>query len=85
MLFHISEDPYELRNLAFQHPEKMKELQKKLDKWQSGLLKNSSTRASNPDSYIMGNKKSTMLDPRYKVPYKNPQTAPYPLPVKSPK
>jgi len=88
MLFHIAEDPAELVNRAYQQPERLAEMTKKLDEWASTLRPDStyatSKRQLSRIEELLGAPDHVQPDPRYRMPYDDPKPMPYPLPVVSP-
>lgn len=87
LLFHISEDPAELINLAWQQPERVTTMSKQLDQWTATLRSDSTYKisaASSSDDDLRGAPTSVQPDPRYLVPYDDPKPMPYPLPISSP-
>jgi uncharacterized sulfatase len=88
VLFNIAEDPAELVNLAWQEPDRTKQLLFKLDAWSDSLLPSArydpEGRGANVSPAFRGAPKGATPDPRYLVPYDQPAPTAYPLAVASP-
>jgi uncharacterized sulfatase len=88
VLFNIAEDPSELTNLAYQQPERTKDMSKQLDAWAASLPAtaryNPEGRGKSMPSSLGGPAPGMKADPRYRIPYANPKPAPYPRLVESP-
>ena len=88
VLFNIAKDPAELINLAWQHPERTKQLTKKLDDWSASLLPGArydpEGRGRTMTPAFAGAAPKSTPDPRYLIPYDNPKPTPYPATVSSP-
>lgn len=88
VLFNIANDPSELTNLAYQHPERVIEMSKQLDQWSESLPDSArydpEKRGKNMISSLGGAPADVKPDPRYLVPYENPFPTPYPTAVVSP-
>jgi hypothetical protein len=88
VLFNIANDPAELTNLAYQQPERVREMGKKLDEWTATLPAparyNPDKRGKNMISSLGGAPADVKPDPRYLIPYDNPVATPYPAAVRSP-
>ena len=88
VLFNIANDPSELTNLAYQHPERVIEMSKQLDQWSESLPDSAryepEKRGKNMISSLGGAPADVKPDPRYLVPYENPFPTPYPAAVVSP-
>jgi arylsulfatase A-like enzyme len=88
VLFNIADDPAELTNLAYQKPELVKTLTKKLDRWVDSLPVTArydpEKRGKNMISSLGGAPENVKPDPRYLIPYKNPVATPYPAAVTTP-
>ena len=88
VLFNIAEDPAELVNLAWQEPERTKQLTKQLDEWSDSLLPSArydpEGRGKNMAPAFAGAPADAKPDPRYRIPYDNPVATPYPAMVESP-
>ena len=88
VLFNIAHDPSELINLAWQEPEKAKQLTKKLDDWSASLLPsaryNPEGRGATIAPAFAGAPTGAKPDPRYQIPYANPVATAYPAAVSSP-
>jgi uncharacterized sulfatase len=88
VLFNISNDPAELTNLAYQQPERAKQLAKKLDDWSARLLPSArydpEGRGSSMEPAFGGAPLNIKPDPRYLIPYDNPVATSYPAAVSSP-
>lgn len=88
VLFNIADDPSELTNLAYQHPERVIEMSKQLDQWSESLPDSArydpEKRGKNMISSLGGAPADVKPDPRYLVPYDNPVPTPYPAAVVSP-
>ena len=88
VLFNIANDPSELTNLAYQHPDRVIEMSKQLDRWSASLPDSArydpEMRGKNMISSLGGAPADVKPDPRYLVPYDNPVPTPYPAAVVSP-
>ncbi|MDA7878745.1 sulfatase-like hydrolase/transferase [bacterium] len=88
VLFNIADDPSELTNLAYQHPDRVIEMSKQLDRWSESLPDSArydpEKRGKNMISSLGGAPANVQPDPRYLVPYDNPVPTPYPTVVISP-
>ncbi|MCP4776833.1 MAG: hypothetical protein GY880_21640, partial [Planctomycetaceae bacterium] len=88
VLFNIANDPSELINLAYQHPDRVIEMSKQLDRWSESLPESArydpEKRGKNMISSLGGAPADVKPDPRYLVPYDNPVPTPYPAAVVSP-
>ncbi|MDB4399506.1 sulfatase-like hydrolase/transferase [bacterium] len=88
VLFNIADDPSELTNLAYQHPDRVIEMSKQLDRWSESLPDSArydpEKRGKNMISSLGGAPANIQPDPRYLVPYDNPVPTPYPTAVISP-
>jgi hypothetical protein len=84
-LFNIADDPSELANVIHQQPETAAELGKTLDAWVSTLPSHATSGLEWDDSHwafaLSGAPSGVKADPRYLIPYDNPQPTPYPAPV----
>ena len=88
VLFNIAQDPAELVNLAWQQPERTKQLTKTLDDWSDSLLPSArydpEGRGKSMTHAFAGAPAGAKPDPRYLIPYDNPVATPYPATVASP-
>jgi len=88
VLFNIANDPSELTNLAYQHPDRVIEMSKQLDRWSESLPESArydpEMRGKNMISSLGGAPADVKPDPRYLIPYDNPVPTPYPAAVVSP-
>ena len=88
VLFNIAEDPAELVNLAWQQPERTKQLTKQLNDWSDSLLPSArydpEGRGKTMSPAFAGAPAGAKPDPRYLIPYDKPVATPYPAPVASP-
>jgi arylsulfatase A-like enzyme len=81
LLFNISEDPYELTNCARSNPEVLARLRVTLDQWSATLPKKGKSQQDASEVFswaLSAAPEGTPPDPRYRVPYADPQPAPYP-------
>ncbi|MEO0477226.1 MAG: sulfatase-like hydrolase/transferase, partial [Planctomycetota bacterium] len=84
LLFNLAEDPYELENLIEAEPAIAERLRGELERWSASLP---AVREPVPDAGkafawpLSGAPEGTPADPRYRVPYENPEPAAYPLPI----
>ena len=87
VLFNIAEDPAELTNLAWQQPERTRQMAKKLDDWSASLLPsaryNPEGRGKTMSPAFAGAPVGIKPDPRYLIPYEKPVATPYPAAVSS--
>jgi|GEM_PF-85136 len=84
LLFNVTEDPYETKNLAKAEPEITARLRSVLDEWTKSLppVKGEMRDASEVFVWSMlGAPEGTKPDPRYRVPNKDARPAPYPKPI----
>lgn len=88
VLFNIANDPAELTNLAYQQPDRVMAMGKKLDAWVATLPATArydpEKRGKNMISSLGGVPADVKPDPRYMIPYDNPVATPYPAAVVSP-
>lgn len=88
VLFNIANDPAELTNLAWQEPQRTKELAKQLDDWVTSLPAHARYDPKGRGAVMLpafaGAPTGVEPDPRYQVPYDKPVATPYPATVSSP-
>ena len=88
VLFNIADDPAELTNLAWQQPDRTKQMARKLDDWSGSLLPSArydpEGRGKTMSPAFAGAPVGIKPDPRYLIPYENPVATPYPAAVSSP-
>ena len=85
-LFNLKDDPNELFDLQYQHPEKFKEMQTALMARYNTLPEQGKSKLHDKgDSlYFKGAPANTQVDPRFLYPYKDAKPAAYPAPLKTP-
>ena len=88
LLFNVAKDPAEITNFAYQHPERLQEMEKLLNNWSDSLLPGArydpAGRGSKMVPAFAGAPAGIKPDPRYQLPYDQPEATPYPAPVQSP-
>lgn len=84
LLFHIAEDPYELTDRGQTDAEVATRLRTLLDQWSTSLPRLSEPRQDASRAFawpLAAAPQGTKPDPRYRVPYANPEPAAYPAPI----
>ncbi|MFA5688641.1 MAG: sulfatase-like hydrolase/transferase [Kiritimatiellales bacterium] len=85
-LFNLAEDPLELYDLKYQHPEKFQEMEADLMAWYNALppAGRSPLIEKGDNLYVTGAPDGTPPDERFLIPYTNAAPAAYPAPLLSP-